>query len=59
MWDVWFDGQIVRSKIEHPWIINKIQRRAFLEEIQYALVCVISFMKVQQKVPKHILVTMF
>ena len=24
MWDVWFEGQIVRSKIEHPWIINKI-----------------------------------
>jgi hypothetical protein len=24
VWDVWFDGQIIRSKIEHPWIINKI-----------------------------------
>ena len=24
MWDVWFLGQIVYSKIEHPWIINKI-----------------------------------
>ena len=25
MWDVWFDGQIVCSNIEHPSIINKIQ----------------------------------
>ena len=24
LWDVWFLGQIVNSKIEHPWIINKI-----------------------------------
>ena len=26
MWDVWFLGQIVYSKIEHPSIINKIIR---------------------------------
>ena len=30
MWDVWFDGQIVRSKIEHPWIINKISENIMI-----------------------------
>ena len=32
MWDVWFLGQIVYSKIEHPWIINKMKRLDFSKD---------------------------
>ena len=29
MWDVWFDSQIIYSKIEHLSNIDEIQRKSF------------------------------
>ena len=48
LWDVWFLGQIVYSKIEHPWIINKMKVLSFFQMNWYFFCQIVYCVSVQQ-----------
>ena len=48
MWDVWFDGQIVNSKIEHLSNIDKIELNTWIvvaKTVSFVFNCILSAFK--------------